>query len=179
MRAGSAGTSVLGTIQGNSASDVLDRAVEDLGISEPAFSSTDLVVVVGLIRSPDGARFSRRVTEVAEVRPVGGSVDLVPLFHTGKGSHCAKPTEHFAQSARSIAGIADALGVSPDDTMEIIRTKAHADQVSSSVVGPGRSDLTDAASRVRSNEVFTECMLSAGSPESGLKEWLRRNEFDA
>ena len=177
MRAGSAGSSVLGTIHGNSASGVLDRAVEDLGISERAFSSTDIVVVIGLIRSPDGARFFRRVTEVVEVRPAGGSVELVPLFHTDKGCHCAKPTEQFAQSARSIGGIAGALGVSPDDAMEIIRTKAHADQVSSSVLGSGRGSLADAASRVTSNEVFTDCMLSTGSPESGLKEWLRRNEL--
>jgi len=74
MRAGSAGSSVLGTIHANSASGVLQRAVEDLGISERAFSSTDIVVVIGLVRSPDGSRFTRRVTEVAEVRESGGCV---------------------------------------------------------------------------------------------------------
>ncbi len=179
MRAGSAGSCVLGTIHGNSAKGVLDRAVEDLGVSERAFSSTDIVVVVALVRSPDGTRFRRRVVEVAEVRSSGNSVELIPLFETDQTCQCAKPTEEFSTSCMSILGIARALGMKPDSAMEIIRAKAHADQISSSVLhgGGGRSHRVSAdAARVRSNEVFTECIFAESTPEAGLKEWVRRND---
>jgi flagellar protein FlaI len=180
MRAGSAGSCVLGTIHGNSAKGVLDRAVEDLGVSERAFSSTDVVVVVGLLRSPDGARFRRCVVEVAEVRQSGRSVGLVPLFERDPACQCAKPTEEFSERARSMIGIADALGVTPDEAMEVVRAKAHADQISSRRIpaGCGTTGREHAdAARVRSNEVFTECIFSASTPETGLKEWVRR--YDA
>lgn len=178
MRAGSAGSCVLGTIHGNSAKGVLDRAVEDLGVSERAFSSTDIVVVVGLIRSPDGTRFRRRIAEVAEVRSSGNSVELVTLFETDHACQCAKPTEEFSASARSIVGIARALGMKPNDAMEIVKAKAHADQISSKVLPrdcrePHR--VSPDVARVRSNEVFTECIFAASTPEAGLKEWVRRN----
>jgi len=181
MRAGSAGSCVLGTIHGNSAKGVLDRAVEDLGVSERAFSSTDIVVVIGLIRSPDGTRFVRRVVEVAEVRPEGSSVQLTALFQVDKGCPLAKPTEEFSESSRSVRGIASALGMTAGAAMELIRAKAHADQISSSLVdarggAPGKEKADRA--RVRSNEVFTECIFSEPTPEAGLKEWIRRNGCD-
>ncbi len=178
MRAGSAGSSVLGTIHGNSAKGVLDRAVEDLGVSERAFSSTDIVVVVGLIRSPDGTRFRRRVVEVAEVRGSRNSVELVPIFETDEACQCAKPTEEFSASARSIAGIARALGMKSNDAMEVVRAKAHADQVSSNGLpanGEGADRTGSDAARVRSNERFTECIFAGPTPEAGLREWVRRN----
>jgi hypothetical protein len=117
--------------------------------------------------------------EVAEVRSSGNSVELVPLFETDEACQCAKPTEEFSTSARSIVGIARALGMKPDSAMEVVRAKAHADQISSSVLprdrgGPHRVGAD--AARVRSNEVFTECIFTASTPEAGLKEWARRND---
>jgi flagellar protein FlaI len=178
MRAGSAGSCVLGTIHGNSAKGVLDRAVEDLDVSERAFSSTDIVVVIGLIRSPDGARFVRRVVEVVEVRPSDDKAQLATLFRMDKGCQCAKPTEEFSTSSRAVRGIAAALGTTPEQIMEVIRTKAHADQVSSSMIddaGRMRGRARADALRVKSNEVFTECIFSGSCPEAALKEWIRRN----
>ncbi len=175
MRAGSAGSAVLGTIHGNSAKGVLDRAVEDLGVTERAFSSTDLVVVIGLVRSPDGARFFRRVVQVAEVRQVGQGVELVDLFRLEPGCTCAKPTEDFARECKTIRGISEALGIDPGDAIDIIKAKAHADQLAADAQaesGP-MSDET----RVRSNEVLTEALFGAGGPEEGLKKW--RRWFDA
>lgn len=173
MRAGSAGSSVLGTIHGNSARGVLDRAVEDLGVTERAFSSTDIVVVIGLVRSPDGTRFSRRVIEVAEVRQTAQGVQLVCLFKTEPGCVCAKPTSQFCPECKTAAGIAAALGVSPDAVMEIVKTRAHADQLASESMD-GTADPRSSKSdewRVRSNEVLTRCMFDPSGPEAGLKEW--------
>lgn len=173
MRAGSAGSSVLGTIHGNSAKGVLDRAVEDLGVSERAFSSTDIVVVIGLMRSPDGTRFSRRVTEVSEVRQSGNSVELVPLFFTSPGCSCAKPSQFFSEESKTIRGISDALGLEPDKTMEMVKARAHADQLIAEALTTGtreRADLKDDF-RVRSNEMLNRCLFGSAGAEAGLREW--------
>jgi flagellar protein FlaI len=178
MRAGSAGSSVLGTIHGNSARGVLDRAVEDLGVSERAFSSTDIVVVIGLLRSPDGARFTRRVVEVAEVRQDGPSVRLVDLFETSPDCSCAKPTVEFSAECETVVGIAGALGRNPADLMDIIRAKAHADQVLADARGgtnPLRLECTDDM-RVRSNELITRDLFNSASPEAGLRQWMASHE---
>jgi type IV secretory pathway ATPase VirB11/archaellum biosynthesis ATPase len=174
MRAGSAGSSVLGTIHGNSAVGVLDRAVEDLKISERAFSSTDIVVVIGLIRSPDGTRFSRRVVEVAEVRGDGQGVKLVDLFATEPGCACAKPTADFTHECKTVRGIANALGVGPEEVIEIVKTRAHADQILSELDAEHHQND---AFRVKSNEVLARCLFTASGPEAGLKEW--RDWLDA
>lgn len=172
MRAGSAGSSVLGTIHGNSAKGVLDRAVEDLGISPRAFSSTDIVVVIGLVRTPDGTRFSRKVVQVAEVRDSASGVELVDLFTVQPGCTCAKPTPEFSPSCKTVRGIADALGTTPERVLDIVRTRAHADQVvaEDDAQGSVRSGRDDGC-RVRSNEVLARSLFSAEGPEKGLKEW--------
>ena len=173
MRAGSAGSAVLGTIHGNSAKGVLDRAVEDLGVSERAFSSTDIIVIIGMIRSPDGSRFQRRVVEVAEVRDANARVQLVPLFATTQGCSCAKPTEHFSPDCRTVSGIANALGFSSSEIMDIIKTRAHADQLFAEAIA-GRQLTTKASSdsfRVKSNELLAKLLFCEGGPESGLNEW--------
>ncbi len=178
MRAGSAGSSVLGTIHGNSAIGVLDRAVEDLGVSERAFSSTDIVVVIGLIRAPDGTRFHRRITEVAEVRPIGSRVELVSLFSSDQGSPCAKPTQNFNDACRTVRGISSALGTSPGTMLEVIKAKAHSDQVVTDVdTGRANAEAFEDEARLRSNEMLTRCLFSGVSAEAGLREW--RDWFDA
>jgi flagellar protein FlaI len=173
MRAGSAGSSVLGTIHGNSAKGVLDRAVEDLGVSERAFSSTDIVVVIGLVRSPDGSRFSRRVVEVAEVRERGQNVELVSLFTMEPGCTCAKPTSDFSPECRTISGIGCALDIAPATVMDIVRARAHADQLVSESDGVWEGD----EARVQSNEVLTRCLFGKDGPEAGLRDW--RDWLDA
>ncbi len=67
MRAGNAGSAVMGTIHGTSARAVHDRVVHDLGIPKEAFRATDVVVVAGLRRPGGSQRQLRRVVEVAEV----------------------------------------------------------------------------------------------------------------
>ena len=169
MRAGSAGSAVLGTIHGNSARGVLDRALEDLGVSERAFSSTDIVVVIGLIRSPDGTRFARRLVEVAEVRDAGGKGQLVDLFTTQPGCNCAKPTPDFSPSCKTVKGISEALGVDPGSMLDIIRLRAHADQA---LAESDRGDsIHGDAFRVSSNEVLSHHLFAHRDPQAGLREW--------
>jgi flagellar protein FlaI len=173
MRAGSAGSSVLGTIHANSARGVLDRAVEDLGVSERAFSSTDIIVVIDLVRSPDGTRFSRKVAEVSEVAYENDKVRLVPLFEIEPGCHCAKPREGLSENSRAIMGIASSLGTTPARILEIIKTRAHSDQILSEKLGPGRGliSMVQDRLRVQSNEVLSRDLFCQDGPESGLSKW--------
>ena len=172
MRAGSAGSAVLGTIHGNSAKGVLDRAVEDLGVSERAFSSTDIVVVIGLVRSPDGSRFCRRVQEIAEVREEGGRVVLVNLFETEPGCLCAKPTVSFSSECRTLRGISQALGTGPDKIMEAIKARAYADQLMAEQFKEKSCDARALERlRVSSNELLTKMLFEERDPEEGLRKW--------
>ncbi|MEM5804501.1 MAG: type II/IV secretion system ATPase subunit [Candidatus Aenigmatarchaeota archaeon] len=68
MRIGALANVVAGTIHGESAYGVFDRVVNDLGVPPTSFKATDLVVVCNKLRTPDGLRSLRRVTEVTEVR---------------------------------------------------------------------------------------------------------------
>jgi flagellar protein FlaI len=173
MRAGSAGSSVLGTIHGNSAKGVLDRAVEDLGVSERAFSSTDIVVVIGLIRTPDGSAFHRKVVEVAEVRHGVDGTSIVDLFSMQPGCSCAKPTEAFSEESKTVQGIAAALGVTSSAVLDIVRRRAHVDQVMASDllstsrrVGPQGDAI-----RVESNEVLVRTLFAPEGPDAAIMAW--------
>ncbi|MEW5761229.1 MAG: type II/IV secretion system ATPase subunit, partial [Candidatus Thermoplasmatota archaeon] len=67
MRAGTAGSSVLGTIHGNSAKAVYERVVHDMGIPPMAFTATDIIIIAGLRRPAGMQKQMRRTTEITEV----------------------------------------------------------------------------------------------------------------
>ncbi len=173
MRAGSAGSAVLGTIHGNSASGVLDRAVEDLGVSERAFSATDIVVVIGLVRTPDGSRFHRKVVEVAEVRPNDDGVELVNLFEMGEGSTNAEPTKEFSSESRTVKGAAAAMGITAEALIGIIKARAICDQLLSEKSDRRSSSYFGAHDSVRlqSNELLARALFHPDGPTSGLDKW--------
>ncbi|HEX9906916.1 MAG TPA: type II/IV secretion system ATPase subunit, partial [Thermoplasmata archaeon] len=177
MRAGSAGSAVLGTIHGNSARGVLDRAIEDLGISERAFSSTDLIVVMGLLRAPDGSRFQRRISEVAEVRYEKSGISIAGLFSMENGSSCASPTSIFSDGCQTMKNIGQSLGCGSERMMAIVKARAHADQLYSELVNRQSSSRSPEEMRLRSNEVLTGLLFSSDDPETGLRRW--REWFDA
>ena len=172
MRAGSAGSAVLGTIHGNSAKGVLDRAVEDLGVSERAFSSTDIVVMIGLKRSADGARFRRMVTEVAEVRQDGPSVHLANLFEIGAQSDCAEPTDEFTSACGTVKRIAGAMSRRPDEVLELVRARARAYEVMSGSY-TSRPCTDDEGRRAAANERLDALILGSEDPWEGLDTWVR------
>ena len=68
MRIGALANIVAGTIHGDSAYGVFDRVVNDLGVPKTSFKATDIIVVANKLRTADGLRSNRRVTEVTEVR---------------------------------------------------------------------------------------------------------------
>jgi len=68
MRIGALANVVAGTIHGDSAYGVYDRVVNDLGVPPTSFKATDIVLIVNVLKSPDGLTSFRRVTELTEVR---------------------------------------------------------------------------------------------------------------
>jgi len=65
MRTGRAGSSIMGTIHGDSARSVFDRVVHDMQIAPEAFMATDVLVTVGTVRDRRAGGQARKVTEIA------------------------------------------------------------------------------------------------------------------
>jgi len=117
MRTGKAGSSVLGTIHGDGAREVHDRVVNELGIPEASFDSTDVIVTMGLIRPGGGLGQVRRITEVAEVvRTPEGPRFLPMLTYDGKYHLCER---HMPLIAR----IASGWGMSYEEGLENLRKR--------------------------------------------------------
>ena len=63
MRTGKAGSSIMGTMHGDSARSVYERVVHDMGISPEAFMATDFLVTLGMVKERGGVLQNRAVTE--------------------------------------------------------------------------------------------------------------------
>lgn len=68
MRIGALANVVAGTIHGASPYGVFDRVVNDLQVPKTSFKATDIILVANPIKSPDGLRKWRRITQITEVR---------------------------------------------------------------------------------------------------------------
>lgn len=77
MRAGRAGSAIMGTVHGDSADSVFKRMVYDIGVPEEAFMATDVVVTLGTVRDRRTGNLIRRVNEIVATgeRP-GEFVDI-------------------------------------------------------------------------------------------------------
>ena len=75
MRAGTAGSSVLGTFHADSAQSVYERVTSDMGIEPVSFLATDLVIIAGLSKPLGQQKQLRRTVQVAEVKK--SSIDTV------------------------------------------------------------------------------------------------------
>jgi type IV secretory pathway ATPase VirB11/archaellum biosynthesis ATPase/intein/homing endonuclease len=98
MRIGALANLVAGTIHGESAYGVYDRVVNDLKVPPTSFKAMDVITICNLLKTPDGLRRFRRVTELTEVRKhwkqdpadEGG---FVPLMEYSAKEDRLKPTD--------------------------------------------------------------------------------------
>jgi type IV secretory pathway ATPase VirB11/archaellum biosynthesis ATPase len=122
MRAGNAGSAVLGTIHGTSARAVHDRVVHDLGIPTEAFRATDVVVVAGLKRPGGAQRQLRRVVEISEQdrnsRRPGGFRDLMSY-----DGHRDTLKDMGLKLSDRIQAIADSWGLTMEEAVANIRAR--------------------------------------------------------
>ena len=86
MRAGRAGSSIMGTIHGDSAESAYKRVVEDLGVSPDSFMATDVVVTLGTVKDRRTGRLIRRMNEMVCTSDVPGEfkdiTDIDRLFES-------------------------------------------------------------------------------------------------
>jgi len=154
MRTGKAGSSVLGTIHGDSARSVFERVVHDLGISGEAFSATDVVISLGLNRIAGSQRQERKVMEVAEcARSRGvGEFDRLVVYDNSTG------VPVFDRSFRSelIARIAASWNISYGEAVRNIETRASMRQSLVDAAKAGRMECLGAEWTCRCNEFFWE-----------------------
>jgi len=117
MRTGKAGSSVLGTIHGDGAQEVHDRVVNELGIPEASFASTDVIITMGLIRPGGGLGQVRRVTEVAEVVRTDEGLDFLPMLTYDGGYHLCDRVIPLVKR------ISSGWGMSYEEGMQNLRTR--------------------------------------------------------
>ncbi len=73
MRAGRAGSSIMGTIHGDSAESAYRRVIDDLGVAPDSFMSTDVVVTLGTVRDRRTGHLIRRIDELVSTGDSPGS----------------------------------------------------------------------------------------------------------
>ena len=107
MRIGALSNIVAGTIHGESPYGVYDRVVNDLGVPPTSFKATDVMAICKSLRSADGLKRFRRMTEITEVRKhwetnpqkEGGFVNL--MEYSGK-EDTLKPTDTLVNGESEI-----------------------------------------------------------------------------
>jgi len=188
MRIGALANLVAGTIHGESAYGVYDRVVNDLGVPSTSFKAIDVITICNLLRTPDGLRRFRRVTELTEVRKhwredpseEGGFVNL--MEYSAKEDRL-KPTEtllngesvvlnEIAKRVREWHGNWDAVW---DNIM--LRAKIKQTMVDYAIKLK-RDDILEAPWVVESNEMFhlisDEVRREVGALDSKMiyERWL-------
>ncbi|HUL39074.1 MAG TPA: ATPase, T2SS/T4P/T4SS family, partial [Methanomassiliicoccales archaeon] len=118
MRTGKAGSSVMGTIHGESSRSVFERVVHDMRIDPEAFMATDAILTLGLVRPKGSQRPVRRVVELAEARRPAGT------FHPLVDHEAESPYDDLIKSSQLIARIARSWGMANDEVLRNIQARA-------------------------------------------------------
>ena len=172
MRAGTAGSAVLGTIHGNSSTSVYERIVHDLGIPPMSFTATDIVVIAGLARPGGSQQFTRRVTEVTEVAKSRGPGEFDPLLAYRVDSDSLEPTETLEAGSERIRSVAGSWGLSYERALENIRCRAAIRQsIVDSAVSSSREDLLGAAWVAKSNAKYASLVEEGFQRNELFEEW--------
>ncbi len=189
MRAGTAGSAVLGTIHGNSPSAIYNRVVHDMKIPMESFQATNIIVIQGLVRPFGGTTQVRRmdyITELvatgkvdAEGKPVLEMVDLMKYDPTLD----AVVATDALQASAMLTEIANAWGMGLDRVLEEVYLRA---QIRKFVVdyvveerrhGRDRTDLLRAKAQLKYNNVYwteKDACYKEGRPLASIYDgWVR------
>ena len=189
MRIGALANVVAGTIHGESAYGVFDRVVNDLGVPPTSFKATDIVVVCNKLRTPDGLKSLRRVTEVTEVRKQWQKDPMqehgfINLMEYSGDDDSLRATDTLTngesyvinQIAKSVPGWAgrwDAIWDNIQLRAKILQTIVDVAKQT------GNKDLMEAETTVASNQMFhafsEKCRKEIGEVDARrvYDDWLR------
>jgi len=188
MRIGAMANVVAGTVHGESAYAVFDRIVNDLGVPPTSFKAVDLLVVCNKLKTQDGLRTFRRITEVTEVRkhwkndPMDekGFVNLME-YHSAEDS--LKPTDTLLNGEsyvlNQIASRVPGWAGRWDRVWENINLRAKILKTIIDIVNKtNKKDLLEAETTVNMNQAFhniaEKCRIDIGYIDSKrvYNEWL-------
>ena len=127
MRAGTAGSSVLGTFHANSARAVYERIVYDMGINRESFTATDIVIVAGLSR-PSGIQDTiKRVTQITEIKKdisLAEDEMFLDLMVYNPKKDLIEPTQSLNKRSPLLRSIAAKWSMSVDEVIRNINVRA-------------------------------------------------------
>jgi len=127
MRAGTAGSSVLGTFHANSAKAVYERIVYDMGINRESFTATDIVIVAGLSR-PSGIQDTiKRVTQITEIKKdisLAEDEMFQDLMVYNPKKDLIEPTKSLNKRSALLRSIAKKWSMSVDEVIRNINVRA-------------------------------------------------------
>ncbi len=161
MRAGTAGSAVLGTIHGNSSRAIFERVVHDIGISPTSFNATDVVVVSGLTNPGGSVRTQRRrVLEISELAKEEGTEPgtFRELMVHDDAEDRLKETPSLLESSDRIRRIAQAWGITYAEALANISMRARIRERLVEEARRGRSELLSAPWVASSNAAFWEIL---------------------
>jgi archaeal flagellar protein FlaI len=161
MRAGTAGSAVLGTIHGNTAHSVYERVVHDLGISPTSFNATDIVIISGLTSPGGSVRMQRRrllqVAELDKNAPDPGTFEDLLTYE--EENDALAQTPRVGQGSLRIGTIAEAWGMTYPEALENIKTRAaYKEHIVKYAESSGRLDLLTAPWVGATNAAFWDIM---------------------
>jgi Tfp pilus assembly pilus retraction ATPase PilT len=125
MRAGTAGSSVLGTFHADSAKSVYQRVVHDMNISPKSFLATDIIIVSGVARPGGSQKQKRTLLQIAEVRKHEEEDGMFSdLMVYDEIRDLLVETDTFNYRSERIGTIASSWNMSLEECIENIHSRA-------------------------------------------------------
>ncbi len=125
MRAGTAGSSVLGTFHADSPESVFERAVYDIGVPAKSFMATDIVAVQDLKRPGGRQKPVRKLSEISEVdKETEEDGTFRDLMKYDSQDNKILETDVMRYSSQVVGRIARQWGMTLDEAYNNIQTRA-------------------------------------------------------
>jgi type IV secretory pathway ATPase VirB11/archaellum biosynthesis ATPase len=179
MSAGTAGSAVLGTFHGDSAESVYKRTVEDLGVSPGSFSSTDLVIVCGLVQ-PKGRRTRyRRVIQISEYIKKGKPGRFRDLFRFDSDAGALVMDDDIS-SSETFSKIASIWGMSLKELLSELDVRTRVLEQAGDILD--ESEIEKPSSMVKVLNALRDAREELGTdeePEFGIiGKWKKKMSFE-
>lgn len=130
MRAGTAGSSVLGTFHADSAASVYQRVVHDMHISPKSFLAIDIIIVAGVARPGGSQKQKRTLLQIAEVRKHEDEDNMfADLMIYDEIKDELLETDNFNYRSERIGTIAQSWNMSLEECINNIHSRAKYRQI--------------------------------------------------
>lgn len=173
MRAGTAGSAVMGTIHGDSPQAVYERVVYDMGISEESFSATDVVLIAGVVRPGGTQRRIRTLTHISEY----GEGSFTDLMNYENG---LRSTDILKRSSERIGHIARSWDMTYEQAIENISFRSEMRDRMVEVSKKKGMELLSPAWVSEANDRYwnlVEEYMGTGSQEDMKRDWMEWYEM--